>query len=113
MQIKDDRAQGIPIVTPIGRIDSRTSPILERHLAGLVAAGDRRAVIDLASVDYINSAGLRVMLSFAKKIKDLGGSLALCAMVGAVHEVFALAGFLSLFAIEPSREAAVARIAAP
>jgi len=113
MQIKDERQKGVAIVAPLGRIDSTTAAALERHLLGLVGGGDRRIVIDFAGVDYISSAGLRVMLTLAKKTRDTRGALALCTMGDSVLEVFGLAGFLPLFTVESSREAAVARVAAP
>jgi len=111
MTIQEDRQQNVVIVAPIGRVDSTTSGTLDQRLSALVAAGERRLVIDLAGVDYISSAGLRVLLALAKKMKVGAGSLALCAMGDSVREVFGLAGFMPLFAVEPTREAAVARVA--
>lgn len=112
MHIKEDRLNDVAIVAPSGRIDSTTSAALERHLLALVGGGHRRVVIDFTGVEYISSAGLRVMLTLAKRTKENRGALALCAMGEAVREVFGLAGFLPLFAVESSREAAVARVAA-
>jgi anti-anti-sigma factor len=112
MKIEEHRQDGIAVVAPVGRIDSTTSGVLERHLSDLVGGGERRIVVDFASVDYISSAGLRVMLTLAKKTRELRGALALCGMGNTVREVFGLAGFLPLFTIEGSREAAVARVTA-
>ena len=69
--------------------------------------------MDFAGVEYISSAGLRVMLALAKKMKDARGLVALCAMGEPVKMVFSLAGFLPLFAVDGSRDAAVARVAGP
>jgi anti-anti-sigma factor len=111
MEIAETREEGAVVVAPTGRIDSTTSDRLERHLAGLVSAGERRVVVDFAGVEYISSAGLRVMLALAKRLKDARGAVALCGMGEPVRQVFSLAGFLPLFAIEPSRDAAVKRVA--
>jgi stage II sporulation protein AA (anti-sigma F factor antagonist) len=111
MTIQEDRQDGVVIVAPIGRVDSTTSAALDKRLLALVAAGERRLVVDFAGVDYISSAGLRVLLTLAKKLKDAPGSLALCAMGDSVREVFSLAGFMPLFAVEPTRAAAVTRLA--
>lgn len=113
MQIREDRQHGVAIVAPEGRIDSTTSAALEQHLLGLAQAGDRRIVVDFAGVDYISSAGLRVMLALAKTTRANRGALALCAMGDSVREVFGLAGFLPLFTVEVTRDAAVARVAGP
>jgi len=112
MHIREDRSDGVTIIAPAGRVDSTTSSSLERHLLGLIGAGRHRLVVDLAEVDYISSAGLRVLLMLAKKTKETRGALALCEMGDAVRQVFGLAGFLPLFTIETSRDAAVTRVSA-
>ena len=108
MEIREERRGGILVLAASGRFDSVTSPDLERRL--LVVAGERRLVLDLAGVEYVSSAGLRVFLKLARKVKDGGGELLLCAMGEPVRQVFDLAGFLPLFAIEPSRERALTRL---
>jgi len=112
MDIREDRQQGVVIVAPSGRVDSTTSSSLEQRLNALLAAGDRRIVVDFGGVDYISSAGLRVMLTLAKKTRDTRGALALCALGDSVREVFTLAGFLPLFSVEADRASALARVAA-
>lgn len=112
MEIREEQQDAVTVVTPIGRLDSTTSPTLDERLAAIVAGGARRLVIDFSQVDYISSAGLRVMLVLAKKLKDGHGALALCGMPDPVREVFSLAGFLRLFAVETARPAAVTRVTA-
>jgi anti-anti-sigma factor len=111
MQIADARVDGIVAVAPAGRIDTSTAPVLEAHLLRLLAAGERRIVVDFSEVDYISSAGLRVMLVLARRVQDANGQLGLCAMGDAVRQVFQLAGFLPLFVVRESRAAAVQQIA--
>jgi anti-anti-sigma factor len=67
--------------------------------------------VDFAGVEYISSAGLRVFLLLAKRMRDLQGRVVLCAMPEPVRQVFRLAGFMPLFLVEPSRDAALARLA--
>jgi stage II sporulation protein AA (anti-sigma F factor antagonist) len=112
MQISEERTAGVVVVVVAGRIDSTTSGALDAHLAGLAGAGEHRVVVDLSSVDYISSAGLRVMLSLAKRTKLNHGALALCGLGESVRQVFSLAGFLPLFSVESSRERAVERASA-
>ncbi len=112
MQINEMRQQGAVVVSPVGRIDSTTSPALDAHLQGLAKAGDHVIVMDLSGVDYISSAGLRVMLTLAKRTKESRGRLALAGLGDSVRQVFELAGFLPLFAVEATNEAAVAKVVA-
>lgn len=110
MQIAEARVDGIVAVAPAGRIDTTTAPLLEQHLFRLLAAGERRIVVDFSAVDYISSAGLRVMLVLARRVRDINGQLELCAMGDAVRQVFQLAGFLPLFVVRDSRAAALQQI---
>jgi stage II sporulation protein AA (anti-sigma F factor antagonist) len=113
MQISEERQRGVVVVAPAGRIDSTTAVVLEQYFSGLSGADARRIVVDLAGAEYISSAGLRVMLVLAKRVRENGGSLALCDLSESVRQVFDLAGFVPLFAIEATREAAIVRVAGP
>jgi len=112
MQINENRQDGAVIVAPVGRIDSTTSPALDAHLQELAKAGSHRVVIDFSGVDYISSAGLRVMLSLAKRTKDVKGRLAVTGLGDSVRQVFELAGFLPLFTVEATAAAAAAKVSA-
>jgi anti-anti-sigma factor len=110
MQIGEERAAGALVVAPAGRLDSVTSSELEKHIASRLDAGARRLVVDLAGVEYISSAGLRVLLMAAKRLKEPPAALVLCGMGPSVRAVLELTGFVPLFAIEPTREQALARL---
>ncbi|HET7291629.1 MAG TPA: STAS domain-containing protein [Vicinamibacteria bacterium] len=112
LKILEETNGGILVVAPAGRIDAVTSDEIERRLLGLATAG-ARLVVDLQAVEYISSAGLRVLLRLAKKVKEQSGRVVLCSLGPAVHQVFELAGFLALFEIEPDRGSAVARLSGP
>lgn len=110
MEIREDARDGVLVITPVGRLDVNTSSELESRMLERVAVGETRLVVDLLGVEYISSAGLRVLLMIAKKLKERSGRLALCSLGPAVRQVFELAGLLSLFPVEASREDAVARL---
>ena len=110
MQIAEQRSGKALVLAPSGRLDSLTSSELEKHVARHLDAGERRLVVDLAGVEYISSAGLRVLLMAAKRLKEPPAALVLCGMGPGVRTVLELAGFLPLFAIEPAREQALARL---
>lgn len=111
MHISQELHDEVIVVAPQGRIDSTTSAAFDAHLLGLPKTGQPRIVIDFANVDYISSAGLRVMLTLAKRVRDARGALALCSLDDTVRQVFELAGFLPLFAVEGSRDGAVRAVA--
>ena len=110
MQVLQDREGGAAIITPVGRLDSLAAPVLRNTLAELDAAGERRVVIDLARVDYISSAGLGVLFTLAKRMRETGGGLAICALGDQVRRVFDLAGYAPHFTVTATRAEAVASV---
>ncbi len=111
MDIADARQRGVDVLAPAGRVDTTTVPALESRLAPLLAGAHPRIVIDFSAVEYISSAGLRILLVAARRVQESGGGLVLCGMGSAVRQVFYLAGFLPLFTIRDTREDAVAHLA--
>ena len=91
-----DAEAGITILRPIGRVDSTNAPDMEKLLRGALDAGVTKVIFDLAQLDYISSAGLRVILMAAKKLRG-SGSVVLTGMQEGVRDVFAMSGFLALF----------------
>ncbi len=65
-------------------------------------------VMDFGEVDYISSAGLRVILASAKSLKSKAGTLLLANVSAPVREVFEISGFGSVFTLYDSVDAAVA-----
>jgi stage II sporulation protein AA (anti-sigma F factor antagonist) len=108
MDIREDAVGNVTVVTPAGRIDSTTSADLDARLNAVEAAGRKRVVVDFSKVEYISSAGLRVLLTLAKRMRDKDGKLALCGMDQSVKQVFDLAGFTALFLVKNTRDDAVA-----
>ncbi len=110
MKITEERRGEVLIVRPEGRIDTSTSDELERSLMGRLDAGLERLVVDMGGTDYISSAGLRVLLLAAKKLRAAGGHLALAGLNPSVRQIFELAGFFSILAVEADTDRAVARV---
>lgn len=92
MQINKNQEGNKLTLAPIGRVDTITSPELE---AAVVLDGIDELVFDLAQVDYISSAGLRVLLSSQKKMA--GKSMKIVNAKPAVKEVFDITGFSDIF----------------
>ena len=92
MQINRNLEASKLTLAPIGRVDTITSPELE---AAIVLDGVEELVFDLAQVDYISSAGLRVLLSAQKKMA--GKSMKIVNAKPAVKEVFDITGFSDNF----------------
>lgn len=110
MEISEVKAETHLHVTPHGRLDATTAPVLQEKLVGLIEAGNHRMLLDFSGLDYVSSAGLRVVLIAAKRLKAVSGRLALCGMKPHIKEVFDIAGFSSMLSIYPSQEEAAAAL---
>ena len=93
-----------------GRLDSLTAPVFEQQLEKLIKDGDYHVVIACDDLVFVSSAGLRVFLTFAKKIKKQSGNLALCGIQPSVYAVLELSGFLSFLKLCPSADEAMAHV---
>jgi anti-anti-sigma factor len=96
--------QGYKCLLLKGRIDALSSPDIEREFNALILAGDRIIAADLAEVDYISSAGLRVFLGIQKRLKKAGGQVIIFRPAGSVLEVFSISGLTNMFRIVSSIE---------
>lgn len=107
MDIRESQQSDFLILELTGRLDTKTSPQLEKKLIELLNEGSRRLVIDLKELEYVSSAGLRVLLMTAKKLNGMDGHLALSSMNESVRQVFDIAGFTSVFTIAATSVEAV------
>ena len=82
-----------------GKLDTLTSPDAEQQLTRLIEEGEKRFLVNFEKLDYINSAGLCVLLVAAKQLKEIDGELRICSLNGVVQEVFDISGFTTILAV--------------
>ena len=107
MDIWEDKQGHVLVLSLKGRLDAATSKALEDKLLLLIDRSERFLVIDYLQLEYISSAGLRVLLMAAKKLKELKGKLVLASLQVHIKEIFEIAGFLSIFQVFEGKENAV------
>ncbi len=90
-----------------GRLDSNTCGDLEKHLLGAIDRGTAAVVVDFADLAYVSSAGLRVLLMAAKRLRAGDGKLALCGLSDNIRDVFKMSGFDKILTITGTRAEAV------
>lgn len=110
MDFAQEQTGEVLIVRLAGRLDSSAAPGAEQSFAGVLKGGPAHLAIDLSRLEYISSAGLRVLLIVAKKVQQLQGKVALCGLTPNVREIFAISGFDAIFSIQPDAAAAVAAV---
>jgi len=94
-----------------GRLDGNTSPRLEQEILRLCEEGHHRLAFEMDALDYVSSAGLRVLLLAVKKTRAAGGRVALYGVGPAIREVLEISGFLSLFPVLGTKEEALDSLA--
>ena len=80
-----------------GKMDALAIAEVEQTLAVAISPAVCVAVVDLSGVDYISSAGLRLLLNLFKKLQQAGGTMALAGTKPYCQKVFELAGFGGIF----------------
>ena len=108
MEINANKRGEITFLSLKGKLDSVTSPNLEDKLLRLIDDDNYNFIIDCAELDYISSAGLRVLLVGATKVKAKDGKIKLANLKRHIKEVFEIAGFTAIFELYDTTEAAEA-----
>ena len=85
-------------LTIIGRLDTSTAPQLEVEIKESIA-GIEKLVLDFASLEYLSSAGLRVLLA-AQKIMNKQGEMVIKNVNETINEIFEVTGFIDILTIE-------------
>ena len=85
-------------VEVVGRLDTITAPVLENTVNDIVGH-TKTLILDLKGLEYISSAGLRVLLGAQKKMQK-NGSMKLTCVCESVMEVLEMTGFADILTIE-------------
>jgi anti-sigma B factor antagonist len=107
----EEVAEGTFVVAVDGELDLYTAPDLEAALLGALAAGGRRIAVDLALTTFIDSVALGTLVRAAKELRQEDGMLVVVCGPDVGH-FFEVAGLDRFFDLEPTREAALARLEA-
>jgi anti-sigma B factor antagonist len=98
MDVTTTQFKHCDLVTANGRIDSLSSPRLAEVFDAIIEAGRFRIVFDMSDVDYVSSAGLRVLIDAQKTCKRWSrGEVVLAGVRAPVLEVLDMVGFVPLF----------------
>jgi anti-anti-sigma factor len=119
MEITEHRTSDIVTLCLVGKLDTNSAKAFEETFLTRIESGNRRFIIDLAQLEYIGSAGLRVFAVASKRLNGVNGKIVLCGFqktvpyntlnrrTDPVREVFDIAGFSSLFSTYGSQDDAI------
>lgn len=111
MQIQKEVKRHVTVLTISGRIDSKTAREFETRLKAVLHENSPCLLLDMGSVEYITSAGMRALASAYKVIHNMGhGTIAIANLRDDLAHLFQLIGFDGLFTLYESVEAALAEM---
>ncbi|MCQ2753269.1 MAG: STAS domain-containing protein [Bacilli bacterium] len=99
MKVTQTKKDNATVVMVEGRLETGTAPELEMELNKIVPTC-QNLVLDFSKLEYVSSAGLRVLLTAQKTMNARGGSMKITNINEVVREVFNITGFTSILTIE-------------
>lgn len=106
-QIRQETTENSHVIRLNGRVDQLITPTLEATLTDLTQAGHNHLLIDFTAVQYINSGGLRCLITAWRQARRDGGDVVLYGLNSRLQELFQMVGFDKVFHIYPTRETAL------
>jgi len=104
---------GVALVEVRGELDVRTAPDLRDLMERAIAGGDRRLVIDLNQVDYLDSTGLGALVRSARCVNAAEGELQIVCESPRIQRIMEIAGLSRVLALCHSRGEAFERLGVP
>lgn len=93
MNINTERDGGRLVIKTEGRIDGSNASDFQNSVEAVITSEDSTVILDFENLDYISSAGLRVILLIAKDLKQKDKKFAICSLSDMVREIFMISGF--------------------
>lgn len=107
MDIEVSDSAGIKLVAPRGDLDMAAAEQMKRTLVKLVDDGNRKVLVDLGQVGYVDSSGMGALVASLKHARAAGGELRLCALQDDVRAIFEMTRLNKAVTIHPSRSEAL------
>ena len=101
--------ENVTVVTLSNRLDSQQIPKIEPQMSPL-AKPDCRVLLDMTAVNYISSAGLRLLLYFSRDVANHGGTTVLVGLREELRDTMEITGFLDFFIVHDTLDAGLAAL---
>jgi anti-anti-sigma factor len=107
LNIEMDEIDELLILRLDGRLDAATTSILDRKIQTLIDEGHIRIALDFSDLEYLSSAGMRVLLSESRKLHAKKGAFLLFSLSSEIEDVLKMAGFDRILLIFPTEKEAL------
>ena len=109
MEINVKTIEEVTVVEITGDIDGKTAPQLQEQISLLIQPGCK-IILNMTNVDYMSSAGLRMMLTTHRQVSGNNGQVLLAGVSEEIQETMSATGFLRFFTVYDTVEAALATL---
>lgn len=99
MDILEEKKGKATVFSITGRLDSATSGEVEKKIIHSIENGSKDVILDFSSLEYISSAGIRVLVHCHKEIEKKQGHIFLAAVPKPIENVLYITGFLPYFKV--------------
>jgi anti-sigma B factor antagonist len=106
MKVTLSQENGIQVIGIEGSIDGKTAPLVRQEISSTLETA-QNAILDLSKVDYLSSAGLRLLLLVYREFSAKKGKLVLLGLSEDVQTVMSHTGFLNFFTLAGTMPEAV------
>lgn len=110
IKIHEERKGKASIFYLVGRLDSSTSPEVEKKIDEQLSQDILHIILDLTKLDYISSAGLRILVHCHKVLEKRGGRILLAGVQKPIENILYVTGFLPYFKLYDSTDQALATL---
>lgn len=93
VELKSKQSGSVLVITIKGKLDSVTTPNVEKQIFDLINQGNVKVILNLGAVTYISSSGMRMLFSTQTKVVGLLGKIIMCSVSPEVFEALKIAGF--------------------
>jgi len=90
---KEELREDVLIIRLKGRLDAISSPAVEKRIFEAINKGQEKILVDLTSLTYLSSSGMRMFLSITKMLRTLSGKLIVCNTPVNVLDILKMSGF--------------------
>lgn len=110
VNIREEKSGDVLILRLKGRLDAISTPGAEKKVFDFINTGQYKLILDFSGIDYISSAGMRMLLSTTKKLKGMSGHLVICNITNNVMDVFKMSGFDHVLELSKTEQDALHKI---
>ncbi|MDD9993073.1 MAG: STAS domain-containing protein [Rhodospirillales bacterium] len=110
VEVTFERLDGVLFISASGRLEAGSAPAFLKSVRAEIEDVERAVIMDFEKLEYLGSAGLRVVFMTASELEKRGARLAVCSPPKPIAKVIRLSGMEQLIPVHPSREDALAAL---